>query len=89
MADCISLVWYRTCPVIVSSVHSGTGLIGCRTVQHSGIYTHAHALAHAHTPMMCGMNMVKNMDVQRGNEAWTWTSTMDAGMPIKSLVRHR
>jgi hypothetical protein len=86
MPDCVSLVRYRTCPGIVSSVHSGTGLIGCRTVRHSSIYTHAHenehalAHAHAHTPMMCGMNMDKNMDVQRGHEAWTLTHTMDMEM---------
>jgi hypothetical protein len=67
----------------------------------SGIYAHKreHVHEHAHTPMMCGMNMDRNMDVQHGNEAWTWTRTMgkemdkhhgyqNAGMPIKSLVRH-
>ncbi len=82
MRDCVSLVQYWTCPGIVGSVLSGTGLIGCRTVRHSGIYTHVHehALAHAHTPMMCGMNMDQNMDVQRGHEAWTWTYTMDMEM---------
>jgi hypothetical protein len=78
LPDCVSLVRYRTCSGIVSSVHSNTGLIGCWTVQHSGIYTHAHKhlLAHAHTPMMCGMNM----DVQRWHEAWIWTCTMDMEM---------
>ncbi len=33
------------------------------------------------------------MDMKRGHGhapwTWRWTSTMDAGMPIKSLVRHR
>jgi hypothetical protein len=66
--------------------HSGTGMIGCQTVRHSGIYkhehehVHKHALAHAHTPMMCGMNMDRNMDVQHGHEAITWTCTMDMEM---------
>jgi hypothetical protein len=32
------------------------------------------------TPMMCGMNMDRNMDVQHGHEAWTWTCTMDMDM---------
>jgi hypothetical protein len=84
MPDCVSLVRYWTYPGIVSSFHSGTGLIRCRTVRHSGIYTHAHAhkhtLAHAHTSMMCGMNIDKNMDVQRGHEAWKWTCTIDMEM---------
>jgi hypothetical protein len=39
-----------------------------------------HALAHAHTPMMGGMNMDRNMDVQHGQGAWTWTCTMDMEM---------
>jgi hypothetical protein len=96
MPDFLGLVQYQTCPGIVSFFYSGTGLFGCWTVRHSGIYTleheHAqeHALAHAHTPKMCGMNMDRNMDVQHGHEAWTWTctmdkemdNTMDAGMPI-------
>jgi hypothetical protein len=82
MPYCVSLVRYRTCSGIVSFFQSGTGLFGCRTVRHSDIYTHehAHALAHAKTPMMCGMNMDRNMDVQHGHEAWTWTCTMDMEM---------
>jgi hypothetical protein len=96
MPDCLALVRYRNCPGIVSFFYSGTGLIGCWTVRHSGIYTHEHAhehaLAHAHTPMMWGMKMDRNMDVQHGHETWTWTightpltwrwtGTMNAGMP--------
>jgi hypothetical protein len=54
----------------------------------SGIYTHEHAhkhankhpLAHTHTLMMCGMNVDRNMDVQHGHEAWTYTCTMDMEM---------
>jgi hypothetical protein len=81
MPDCFGLVRYRTSPGIVSFFPSGTGLIECRTVRHSGIYTHEHAhehaqehahehahehaLAHAHLPMMCGVNM----DLQQGHEA--------------------
>ncbi len=80
LPDCLGLIRYRTCPGIVSFFYSGTGLIGCRTVRHSGIYTHEHALAHAHTPMMCSMNMDRIMDVQHGHEAWTWTCTMDMEM---------
>ncbi len=88
MPDCLGLVWYRTCSGIVSFFYSGTGLFGCRTVGHSNIYTHEHAhehahkhaLAQAHTPMMCGMNTDRNMDVQHGYEAWTWTCTMDMEM---------
>jgi hypothetical protein len=37
MTDCVSLVQYRTCSGIVSFFQSGTGLTGCRTVQHSSI----------------------------------------------------
>jgi hypothetical protein len=48
------------CLGLVQFFHFGTGLIGCRTVRHSGIYTHEHAdehadehtFAHAHSPMM-------------------------------------
>jgi hypothetical protein len=77
MLDYVSLVRYRTRSGIVSFFQFGTGLTGCRTVRHSGIYTHEHAhkhahehaLAHAHTPMMCGMNKDRNMDVQHGHEA--------------------
>jgi hypothetical protein len=29
---------------------------------------------------MCGMNMDRNMDVQHGYEAWTWTYTIDMEM---------
>jgi hypothetical protein len=81
MLDCLGLVRYQTCPVIIS-LNSGTGLFRCRTVWHSGIYKyeHEHALAHPHTPMMCGMNMDRNTDVQHGHEAWTWTCTMDMKM---------
>jgi hypothetical protein len=82
-----ALAWSGTGPFPASLVfHSGTGLVRCRTVWHSGIYTHElaheHALTHACRPMM---NMDRNMDVQHRHEAWTWrwTSTLDAGMPIK------
>jgi hypothetical protein len=37
MPDCVSLVRYQTCSSIVSFFQSGTGLIGCRKVLHSGI----------------------------------------------------
>ncbi len=41
--------------------------------------------------MECSMDM--DMDMQHGFAAWTWTvdmhGYMDAGMPIKSSVRHR
>ncbi len=37
MPDCVSLVWYQTCSGIVNFLHSGTGLTGCRTFQHSNI----------------------------------------------------
>jgi hypothetical protein len=88
MPDSPDLVWYRNCPGIVSFFYFGTGLIGCRTVRYSGIYTHEHehahkhehALAHAHTHMMCGMNMDRNMDVQHGHEAWAWRYTIDMEM---------
>jgi hypothetical protein len=86
MPDCVGLVRYRACSGIVIFFQSGTGLFGCRTVRHSGIYTHEHehahehALVHALTPMMCGINMDRNMDVQHGHEAWTWTCTMDMDM---------
>jgi hypothetical protein len=92
MPDCVSLVRYRTCSGNVSFFQSGTGLFGCRTVRHSGIYTHKqehaheHALANAHKPMMCGMNMDRNMDVQHGHEhghghaPGTWTCTRDMDM---------
>ncbi len=54
------MAWSDTGPVPASFVFlSGTGLFGCRTVWHSGIYTyeqahehtlaHEHALAHANT----------------------------------------
>jgi hypothetical protein len=63
-------------------------------------HEHEHPLTHAHTPMMCGMNMDRNVDVQHAHKAWTWTCTMDiemdkhhgcrnVRMTIKSLVRHR
>jgi hypothetical protein len=44
----VDLVQYQIGPGAVSFYHSGTGLIGCRTVRHSGIYTHAHEHAHKH-----------------------------------------
>ncbi len=77
MPDCLGLVWYRTCPSIVSFFlfRYRTDLMPDSLA--SGIYTHEHAhkhaLTHAHTPMMCGMNMDRNMDVQHGHEVWTWT----------------
>jgi hypothetical protein len=92
MPDYLGLVWYWAYPGIVSFFYSSTGLFGCRTVRHYGIYTHEHehahelarahphALAHAHTHMMCSMNMDRNIDVQHGHEAWTWTYTMDIEM---------
>jgi hypothetical protein len=43
-------------------------------------HAHGHPLAHAHTPMMWGMNMDRNMDVQPGHEAWTCTNTIDMEM---------
>jgi hypothetical protein len=106
--DCICLVRYRIGPGAVSFYHSSTGLIVCRTVQHSGIYTHAHKHAHKHAyahehahkhtnehphthtrTRTRGLDI--DMDMQHGNghAPWTQTSSMDARMPMKSLVRHR
>jgi hypothetical protein len=43
--DCAGLVRYWIGPGIVIFFHSGTGLIACRTVRHSGIFKHAHRQA--------------------------------------------
>ncbi len=42
MPDCVSLVRYRTCSVILRFFQSGTGLTRCRTVRHSGISTYMY-----------------------------------------------
>jgi hypothetical protein len=77
MPDCLGLVRYRTCPGIDSFFYSGTGLFECRTVRHSGIYTHAHEQAptHAHT-----YDVQHEHGQKRGRSAWTWTCTMDMEM---------
>jgi hypothetical protein len=55
MLDCVGLVRYRACSDIVSFFHPGTGLTGCRTVRHSGIYilytvyTYTYTYAYAYT----------------------------------------
>jgi hypothetical protein len=77
MPDCLGLVRYWTCPGIVSFFIPAPD---CSDAGQSGIYTDEHALAHPHIPMMCGMNMDRNMDVQHGHEAWTRTCTMDMKM---------
>ncbi len=69
MLDFIGLVQYRTSPGIISFFHSGTRLIGCWTVRHSSIFTHAHAWT---------LGMEKDMHHRHGD-----TSAMNAGMPIK------
>jgi hypothetical protein len=38
MPDCVALLRYQTVSGIVSVFQSGTGLIRCRTVRHSGIW---------------------------------------------------
>ncbi len=78
MLDLIALVQYLTSAGIVSVFHSGTGLIGCWTVRRSGIYTHACKRRRKDTDKEHGKNMHHGHGV--------WTSTMDAGMQIKSLV---
>jgi hypothetical protein len=37
MPDCVALFRYRTSSGIVNHFQSGTGLIGCRMVRHSGV----------------------------------------------------
>ncbi len=53
--------------------HFGTGLIRCRRVRHSSIYTHEHALAHAHRPMMNR----GDHEQEHGRAAWTWSMDME------------
>jgi hypothetical protein len=127
MPDCVGLVRYRVGPGVVSFYHSGTGLIGYRTIRHSGIFSHAHTQEHAHEhplrtrtqtpprtrtrtpPRTCTLPRTPprththtqtltrtsgldiDMDMQHGNRhaPWTRTSSMDARMPMKSLVWHR
>jgi hypothetical protein len=70
MPDCVSLVRYGTCPGIVSSVHSGTGLTECRTDWHFYIYVHAARTC----TQTCNMNI--NMQHGLVNAAWIWTVDM-------------
>jgi hypothetical protein len=72
MPDCVSLVRYRTCPGIVSSVHSGTGLTECRTVRHFYIQYIC----------TCSMRMYTDMQHEHKHAAWTQPWTTDMGMQL-------
>jgi hypothetical protein len=65
MPDFIGLVQYQTGLGIISFFHSSARLIGCRTVWHFGICTHAHTPPCTHT---------------HGQASRTWTYVMDMEM---------
>jgi hypothetical protein len=82
-----ALAWSGTRPVPASLVFFilvpdclDAGMLGILAFIHTNTNTHTNTHTHKHTPVMCGMNMDRNMDVQHGHEAWTRTCTMDMEM---------
>jgi hypothetical protein len=89
MPDCDSLVRYRTCPGIVNSIHSGTGLTKCWTVRHFCIYVHAHRHAtcninmqhgQSHGPKTWVCSLDTDMQNGHGHAAFTLTCSMETDM---------
>jgi hypothetical protein len=82
MPDCVSLLRYRTCPGIVSSVHSGTGLTDAGQ---SGIPAFLYTVYIMDMDMQCGhghatriWSCTMDLLMQHGlvNAAWIWTVDM-------------
>ncbi len=97
---------HRLGPILDRSQHcqfflSGTGLIGCRSFRHSGIYTHTNTHAHrqASWTWECSMRMdtrqtwiyTMDMDMQHrhGHTTWTWEQSMNMDMEMDKHNRCR
>jgi hypothetical protein len=74
MPDCLALIRYRNCPGIVGFFYFGTGLIGCRTVQHLYIQTRTRTPPRTRTHTY---DVWHEHGQKHGCSAWTWTYTID------------